>query len=216
MFSGGKDSCFALYKASQEHDIKCLITIFSFNPNSFMFHTPNIKFAEKQAEAIGLPIIIRETKGEKEKELEDLKQAVKQAKEKYDLKGIVSGAIASSYQKERVDRICKELGLDSIAPLWHRDPEEYIKELIQSGFKVIITSVSAEGLTQDFLGKEIDLEKLKELNKKYGIHIALEGGEAETFCLDGPIFKKKLEIVKAEKQMEGEFVGRYLIKKVRS
>jgi len=217
LFSGGKDSCFALHKAMQNHDVKCLITIFSLNPDSFMFHTPNIKFAKKQAESIGLPIIIKKTEGEKEKELGDLKEAIKEAKEKYGLQGIVSGAIASSYQKDRVDKICKELNLESIAPLWHVDPKKYLEELIDSGFKVIICAVSAEGLTEDFLGKEIDmnmLDKLKELNKKYGIHIALEGGEAETFCFGGPIFKKKLKIKEAEKVMESEFVGKLKINRV--
>jgi len=195
LFSGGKDSCFALHKAMQNHDVKCLITVFSLNPDSFMFHTPNIKFAKKQAESIGLPIIIKKTKNEKEKELGDLKEAIKEAKEKYGLQGIVSGAIASSYQKDRVDKICKELNLESIAPLWHVDPK----------------------MTEDFLGKEIDmnmLDKLKELNKKYGVHIALEGGEAETFCFGGPIFKKKLKIKEAEKVMESEFVGKLKINRV--
>jgi len=217
LFSGGKDSCFAIYKAMQNHEVKCLITIFSLNSDSFMFHTPNIQFSEKQAESIGLPIIIKETKGEKEKELIDLKEAIKEAKEKYDLQGIVSGAIQSSYQKERVDNICKELNLESIAPLWQINHEKYIEELIEDGFKVIIVSVAAEGLAKDFLGKEIDLEmldKLKDLNNKCGVHLALEGGEAETFCLDGPIFKKKLKIVKAEKVMESEFVGKLVIKKI--
>jgi len=143
LFSGGKDSCFAAYKAMQEHDVKCLITVFSLNPDSFMFHTPNIMFTREQAQAIGLPIIIKETKGEKEKELDDLKEAIKQAKEKYNLEGVVCGAIASSYQKDRVDRICRELDLESIAPLWHVDPGQYLKEMIGSGFKVIIGAVSA-------------------------------------------------------------------------
>ncbi len=218
LFSGGKDSSFALYKALQSNDVKCLITVFSTNPDSFMFHTPNIRFVTQQAEAIGLPIIIKETKGEKEKELEDLKQAIKEAKEKYKLEGIISGAIASRYQKERIEKICKELNLESINPLWGADPEQYMKELIKSGFKIIIVSISAEGLTSDFLGKEIDLEmfgRLKELNKKYGVHIAFEGGEAETFCLDGPVFKKKIEVKEAEKVMESDYAGLYLIKKIK-
>lgn len=217
LFSGGKDSCFALYKSMQEHDIRCLITISSSNPDSFMFHTPNIKFAKDQAKAIGLPIIIKETKGEKEKELEDLKKAIKQAKEKYDLQGIVSGAIESSYQKDRIDQICKELYLESLAPLWHIDPEKYLNELVKEGFKVIITSVSAEGMTKEFLGKEINaemIEKLKQLNKKYGVHIALEGGEAETFCIDGPVFKKKLEITDYEISYKNH-CGIFRIKKLK-
>jgi predicted ATP pyrophosphatase (TIGR00289 family) len=91
--------------------------------------------------------------------------------------------------------------MKSCAPLWLRDPEEYMKEIIELGFEVIITSVSAEGLDKSWLGKKIDfdiLNRIKDLNKKYGIHIAFEGGEAETLVLDGPIFKKRIKIIKSE------------------
>src|SRR3989304_4478691 len=111
LFSGGKDSTFAAWKAMQKEKVVCLITVVSENEESYMFHTPNIKLTELQAEAMGLPIVVQKTRGEKEKELEDLRKAIKQARQKYKIRGVVTGAIASTYQATRVQKICDELDL---------------------------------------------------------------------------------------------------------
>ncbi|MCD4740804.1 diphthine--ammonia ligase, partial [archaeon] len=128
LFSGGKDSCYAMHLAMQQHEPACLVTIVPEKPDSYMFHYPNIHLVDAQAALIGLPLIKKTTKAEKEKELEDLKKALQEAKQKYKIKGVVSGAIASNYQKTRVDKICEELGLESIAPLWGKNQEQLIKE----------------------------------------------------------------------------------------
>lgn len=193
LFSGGKDSAMALLWAQQQHDPVCLITIDSENKDSYMFHTDKIERIPLLAKRISLPLIFKKTKGEKEKELADLKAAISEAKRKYKIEGVVSGALASEYQRQRVDVICEELGLTSFAPLWHKDPREYIKELIGFGFKVRIVRVASEGLDERWVGKVINkdnLELLEKLGKKYGFHLAFEGGEAETYVFDGPIFKK--------------------------
>ncbi len=208
MYSGAKDSNYAIYLAKKQgHEIACLVSVVSENPESYMFHTPNIKWVELQAKAMELPIEIFKTKGIKEKEVEDLKIALKKIKEKYNIEGVVSGAIASEYQKQRVDKVCKEIGLKSVAPLWHVNPEEYLCELVSNGFKVIIVGVFAQGLDKEWLGKEIThetIEQLKILNKKYGIHLAGEGGEFESFVYDGPTFKKKIEIIESEVDWFGD------------
>ena len=217
LISGGKDSLFALYKEYEKNEIKCLINLKSKNPDSWIFHTVNVHLTELQAKAMDLPLISFETEGIKEKEVKDLKRAVKTAKERYKIEGIVSGAIKSNYQKERIDKICGELNLKSITPLWHIDEEKYLKDLIKNKFKVIITSIAADGLDKSFLGKEIDnelLEKLKIINKKNEINISGEGGEFETLVLDCPLFKKRLKIKKAGIEMENECTGKYLIKDV--
>ena len=78
LFSGGKDSCFAAYKAKQAgNELTCLISVISENPESYMFHTPNISLTEKQAEVMNLPLIVHKTLGQKEEELTDLEQAIK-------------------------------------------------------------------------------------------------------------------------------------------
>ena len=144
LFSGGKDSTLALYKSMQEHEIACLVSIISKNPESYMFHTPNIHIVKMQAEAIGLPLVLKNTKGEKEKELEDLKKAMEEAKKKYKIEGIVTGALKSVYQSSRIQKLCDELGLQCINPLWQRDEIGLLNELLQNNFKVIISGIFAK------------------------------------------------------------------------
>ncbi|MGB9979433.1 TIGR00289 family protein [Methanobacterium sp.] len=214
LFSGGKDSTMAAYSALKEgHQVKYLVSVFSDNPASYMFHVANIHITELSAEAMGIPLIKKVTKGIKEEELEDLKNILIELKGK-GIEAIYSGALFSVYQKSRIDALCEELGLESCAPLWHRDPIEYMEEIIDLGFEVIITSVAAEGLDESWLGKNIDrdsLEKIIELNRKYKIHIGFEGGEAETLVLDGPIFNKRIKVIESENIWEGDS-GYFLIK----
>jgi len=221
LFSGGKDSAFAACKAMKEGNaIACLISMKPENQESYMFHSANIDLVKLQAEAMELPLIFASTKGEKELELEDLKKAIEKAKKKYEIEGVVAGAIASSYQYERLKKICDELKLKAVAPLWHINHENYMHTLIHSGFEAIITAIAAEGLTRNFLGRRIDdamIAKLVELNKKFSISICGEGGEYESLVTNCPLFKKRIEIVVDKIEMEpgSENAGIYRIRKAK-
>jgi diphthine-ammonia ligase len=217
LFSGGKDSVFAMYKAMHDHEISCLITIHSENSESYMFHTPNIHLVGAQAKAMDVPIIIEKTKGVKEKELLDLKKAIKKAIDKYQIKGIVTGAIKSVYQASRVQKICNDLKIHCFNPLWQSDEFGYLYELINSGFKTIIVGVFGYPLTEDFLGMEIDNnfeDKMIQLNEKYQISPVGEGGEFETFVYDGPTFNKEIKIVESSKEFKDN-CGNMYIKKIK-
>ncbi len=198
LFSGGKDSTYAAWLAKKEgHEISCLISVFSENPDSYMFHTPNINLVEKQAEVMEISLIIEKSKGKKEIELDDLKAAIKTAAKKYKIEGIVTGALHSVYQTSRIQKICDDLNLQCINPLWHKDEFEYLNELIEDKFKIIITAVAAYPLDKIWLGREIDREFISDvtkLHKKYKIHPAGEGGEFETLVLDCPLFKHGLKV----------------------
>ncbi len=202
LFSGGKDSTMAVYYAMMDGwEVEYLVSMHSVNPHSYMFHVPNIHLTNYLSKAMEIPLIQAKTLGKKEEELKDLKVTLNQLKDN-GIEAVFTGAIASKYQKSRIDDLCYEIGLESLAPLWHRDPEEYMHEVIDLGFEVMITSVAAEGLDKSWLGRIIDkdlLDELKVLHEKYGLHMAFEGGEAETLSLNGPLFKKKLNILKAEK-----------------
>ncbi len=208
LFSGGKDSCYSAYLAKQTgHELACLISVFSKNPESYMFHTPSISSVKQQAEVMELPLMISKTKGEKEKELIDLEKAIKKAKEKYKIQGIVTGALHSVYQASRIQKICDRLKVKCINPLWHKDEIEYLNNLIKDKFKVTITGVFAYPLNKSWLGRIIDkefIEEVKILKQKYKIHAAGEGGEFETFVLDCPLFKKPLKIKSFRDFKEGE------------
>jgi diphthine-ammonia ligase len=203
--SGGKDSLFAAYVMhAQGFEIKHIITIFPESQDSYMFHHPNVHLTGDMAKSMGIPFLKRTTGGEKERELIDLKDAI--ASVKGGIRGVVSGALSSEYQRQRIDVICEELGLVSFAPLWHKDPEMLLLEMLDAGFEMIITAVAADGLDEAWLGRKIDMEcieDLKGLHRRHGIHIGGEGGEFETLVLDMPLFKNKLEIKKARKEWDG-------------
>jgi len=216
LFSGGKDSTYAIYRAMKNNDVVCLISMISENPDSYMYHTPNINLTELQAEALGLPLLTFLTKGEKEKELIDLRNAIIQAKELFKVEGIVTGALKSEYQASRIQKICDDLKLECVNPLWQMDQEQEMREVIKAGFEFIVIKIAALGLDRSWLGKTVTMEevdKLVKLKKRYGINIAFEGGEAESLVLNGPIFKSRLVIEKAEIRMENEHTGIYKILK---
>jgi diphthine-ammonia ligase len=208
LFSGGKDSTLAAWLALKEgYEVSCLISIASSNKESFMFHTPSISKVGIQAEAMGIPVVVQETKGEKEVELLDLKKAIVRAKKDFGIEGVVTGAVFSVYQASRVEKICNDLDLEVFNLLWQKNEEELIKDLIKEKFDVRVVGVFAYPLNEKWLGRRVDLEFLEEmkaLKEKWGINVAGEGGEYESFVFWGPIFKKKLEIVGYKDFFEGE------------
>lgn len=178
--------------------VACLITLKSTNKESYMFHTPNIDLTKLQAEALGLPLIIKMTAGRKEEELKDLEEAIIKAVRQFGIEGVVTGAVESVYQSTRIQRICQRLSLWCFNPLWKRNQKQLLEELIQKRFRVIISGVFAYPLDASWLGKEIDINvvnRLVELEKEFGISPSGEGGEIETTVLDAPLFKKKLEVL---------------------
>jgi len=221
LFSGGKDSTYSAYIASQKDTLTCLVTLQPQRDDSYMFHFPNLKWTALQAETMGLPQLTFETEARKEEELEDLRTALRSAKEEYFIEGVYTGALASVYQKTRVERICDELSLKCISPMWGIDPRSYLLSLIRSQFSVMITSIAAMGLDEKWLGRMLDekmVDELTELHAKYGLNPALEGGEGETFVLDCPLFEKRIEILSSEKHWTGvngylEFLDARLVEK---
>lgn len=203
LFSGGKDSTYAIYKAQQEgHEIHFLGTVMSENPESYMYHTDNIGMTMLLSQALGMQLATKKSFGVKEKEVEDLKVLIKGL----DVEGVVCGAIESEYQRKRVEDVCKELGLELVAPLWHVDVEQYLRTMVKEGFKVVIVGVAAAGLDESWLGREIDdkcIDDLLKVKEKHKIHIAGEGGEFETIVLDCPLYKSKVEITDSEKKWDG-------------
>ncbi len=162
-----------------------------------MYHVPNIELTRLQAESTGFAHIIRYSSGIKEEEVKDLELAV----QSLDIDGIVSGAVASEYQRSRVVLVSEKLGLRSITPLWNTDPLNYLREMINRDFNIIFTGVYALGFNKNWLGRRLDetaLKELIELNRKYRVDLSGEGGEYETLVLDAPFFKRIIKIIKSE------------------
>lgn len=198
LISTGKDSLFAMYKMLHKgYDISCLMTIKSKNDDSYMFHTPTIDLAKDISKSVGIPIIFEETTGEKELELEDLEKLISKAITEYEIEGIISGAVASEYQRKRIQDICDKLGIKSYTPLWGKDQNKLLHEMINKNFKIMITKTAAEGLGKEWVGRIIDKDSIKELEKvvdKYKISIMGEGGEYETLVLNSPMYKFEIKI----------------------
>jgi len=216
LVSGGKDSLYAAYiMHKQNYELSCFITLLSENKDSYMFHTPNVEWVKLQAKASNIPLVTYKTLGEKEKELEDLEAALKIAKEKYHIEGVITGALFSNYQRSRIETLCEKLGLKVFSPLWHMDPQIEMNNLLTEDFKFIFSSVASMGLNKEWLGREIerkDIALLSELSKKYKLNVAGEGGEFESFVIDCPLFKEKIKILDG-KIIEDKGAFRFHIKK---
>jgi diphthine-ammonia ligase len=217
LFSGGKDSTLAMQLTAEKEEVACLITVVSQNKESYMFHTPNIDVTALQAEALGLPLVSVVTEGRKEEELVDLENAIIEAKSKFQIDGVVTGAVESVYQASRVQRICNRLNVWCFNPLWKHDQKTLLETLVTKSFKVVISGIFAYPLDEKWLGKQIDatvIARLVELQSKYGISPSGEGGEVETTVLDAPMFKKKIEILDSAVEAKGN-CGVFQIKQAR-
>lgn len=192
LLSGGKDSVYAVYIALQYGwEVTSLVTLTPHSRDSWMFHGINLHLMPKMAENIGVPLIEKHTAGEKEKELDDLKEVLS----KLPVEGIISGAIASDYQRSRINHVCDTLGLKSFTPLWHKNPEQLLRWQVEAGFEIMIVSVAAEGLRREWLGEKITektVDKFIETCKRNRVHVAGEGGEFETLVMDCPLYKKRV------------------------
>lgn len=200
LFSGGKDSTYALYLLQQQGwEIASLLTVIPMNDDSYMYHHPNIKWTKMQADALEIDIRTTESDGGKETELADLERLM--AEEETD--GFVSGAIASDYQWSRLHELCHRLGKPLFSPLWRKDQRMAFEDMLRAGFRIIVSGTYAEGLDKAWLGREIDDEAFSELcglGEAHGFSVSGEGGEIETFVIDGPNFSSSISVKRAEKR----------------
>ncbi len=209
LYSGGKDSTFAIFRAKEmKHEIACLITMHPAADDSLLFHYPNSWVTKYLAETMRIPLMEFTVNGRsKDEESRALEEAIAQAKSHYGIQGVVHGGISSKYQKQAFEEICDPRGLAAVAPLWNVEPMKYMSELVRRDFKIMIVGVSAMGLGKDWLGKRLgksSLAKLAALSKKYGFNLTFEGGEAETLVTDCPLFRKKLRVKAADTHWDGQ------------
>ena len=215
LFSGGKDSIYSIYKAKQiGHDVECLVTVIPKSPESHLLHFSTVELIKLQAKTMKIPHIVSELNSDETVEQMDvLETLLEKAKKDFQIEGIVHGGISSEFQKRCFENICKENDLKTVTPLWKAAPKEYMNDLINSGFKFILTSVSSDGLDETWLGKIIstsDISRLSGLSEKHGFNLNFEGGEAETFVVDCPLYSHPIKITKSEKIWDG-YRGRFEI-----
>jgi len=215
LFSGGKDSTYAIYLAQKQgHNVVCLLSVFAKSDESHLLHHPNLQWTKLQSTSMKIPqLTINSNSNNTDDELFLLEQLLQKAIDQHQIQGLIHGGIKSNFQKEKFERLCSKLNLISISPLWNSEPEKYMNDLIASNFNFIITSVSSDGLDDSWLGKSVskfDVNTLKHLSKKFGFNLNFEGGEAETFVVNCPLFSNKIIIKESKKEWDG-YRGRFEI-----
>jgi ABC transporter with metal-binding/Fe-S-binding domain ATP-binding protein len=201
LLSGGKDSVYSTYYMSSiGNTVKYAITVYPQNPDSLMFHTPNLLIAPWIAKALGCEHISIKSESN-DTDIAILEQTLK----KLEIQGIVAGAIRSNFQWSQLNDMAERLNLPLFAPLWRKEEEIVLNHEINSGMEIYFSSVSAEGLSLDLVGRKLDknmLNHLIELRKRYKINISGEGGEYETVVLNAPFFKYRINVIKSNMIIE--------------
>ena len=208
LFSGGKDSCYTIMKSIHANlNVKVLLTLYPQSEDSWLFHHPCIRWTKLQAEAMKLPIATYNIESDGEDEKFELNTHIRDIKNKFGIEGIAAGAIASQYQRKRIQDIADNLDLRIYTPLWGLEPSRLLLDQLESGLEIIIVSTAALGLDSSWLGKKVDenlTQELDRLREKHGVNPAGEGGEYETFVLDSPIFQRKISINRFHKKVHGD------------
>ncbi|MFP9190873.1 diphthine--ammonia ligase [Natrialbaceae archaeon A-CW1-1] len=210
LFSGGKDSAWAVYQALERGlTVNRLVTVHPVG-DSYMYHVPETKLTGLVAESMGIPLVDVEpaefeaesaiTSSEQgDDELEPLEAALEtlDANLEDGIAGVTAGAVESEFQTSRIEAMCERLGCDLFAPLWREDPRELVDAMLEAGFEIVIVQVAAAGLDESWLGRTLDAEAvadLEALNERYGVHLLGEGGEFETLVVDGPHMQRRLAL----------------------
>lgn len=212
LFSGGKDSTIALqYAIEQEWEIEALISVKPKDTEAYLWHYSTVEWTLLQAEASGTPLILIKTEkvGPKE-EAKELEKVFKKLK----IDALVIGGVGlQKTQIREVENVAKKFDIDIIIPYQKYTSEELLREELKSGLDIRITNVAVEGLGKEWLGRKLDENSLNELiglSKKFGFDPLGEGGHYDSFVLDAPIFKKRIEFVKTEKIWDNKTSSGYL------
>ena len=218
LFSGGKDSSWALYRAlERELAVSRLVTVHP-GEGSYLYHVPATDLTALAADSIGITLLdvfpddfdaasATDAGTQGDAELVPLEAAISTLDEKLDggVRGVIAGAIESEFQTSRIEAMCDRLGADLFAPLWRADPETLGREMLAAGFEIRIVAVAAAGLDERWLGRTLDesaLVELEELHERHGVHILGEGGEFETLVTDGPHMERPIRF-EAEREWDG-------------
>jgi predicted ATP pyrophosphatase (TIGR00289 family) len=161
-----------------------------------MFHSANLDAVRAIAALAGMVYVEIASSGEKEAELDDLEAGLACLP----VEGVVTGAVASVYQRDRIAAIADRLGLSLVAPLWGMDPNALVRE-VASRLHAIIVVTAADGLDESYLGARFDdalIARLERVAARRKIHLAGEGGEYESLALDAPFYSRPLAYASSE------------------
>ncbi len=203
-WSGGKDSCLACYRVMQQgYDVRLLLNFISRESKRGCFHGIEGRLLKHQADLIGIPLAQKEVSPDMAKYEEEFKSAVTELRGE-DIGSMVFGDIYLLEHESWIERVCGDLKINALEPLWNNPAENIIDEFVRVGFKAIIVSCKADVMGKEFLGRYINKELVEEL-KKRNICPCGEKGEFHTLVVDGPIFRKPIKILEAEPVIKESF-----------
>jgi len=195
-WSGGKDSCLAYYRAIlRGFNVAYLLNIAVREHGEYRVHGLNPAVIRAQSQALGIPMIQRQASWETYENV--FKEAVRSLK-KLGVEGVVFGDIWLEEHKEWIDKVCSELEVAPITPLWKNDPKHILEEFIENGFEALIVCIRADLLPKEMLGRKVDehfLEDLCRFRDSRFVDLCGEFGEYHTLVINGPVFLKKLRIL---------------------
>ncbi|MDI6806657.1 MAG: diphthine--ammonia ligase [Candidatus Aenigmarchaeota archaeon] len=194
-WSGGKDSCFACYEAIRNgYDVSYLVNFISKEYKRVSFHGTEAKLIQQQAEAIGIPLVQKETTWNGyEQEFKEAMQGLI-----FDgVKGMIFGDIYLQEHKDWTERVCRELGIEAVEPLWGKNPEKILSDFIDAGFEAVIVSAQSKFIDKEWVGHQVSRNFMAYL-KNRNIDICGENGEYHTLVINGPIFKRRIKIIESK------------------
>jgi len=201
-WTGGKDSALALYDAEMLGcRIDCLVT-FASRQGRFLAHP--LGFMVFQAQALGLPHYVIDVEEPFDRSYED---AISSLKKRRGIDALVTGDVGEVADHDPnwiVDRSAR-CGIDVLRPLWRRGGLELLNRLLLLKFKVIFSCVRKPWFTDEWLGLELSpssVKRLSEINKRTGLDLCGEQGEYHTLVLDGPQFRKSIQVGPYSKHVE--------------
>ncbi len=205
-WSGGKESCLACHKAmSQGFEISYLLNFINEDVGRSMSHGLDSKLICAQAETIKIPVIQKRVTWDTYER--EFKNAIRELKQ-VGVKGAVFGDVDLQEHKDWVDRVCKELDVEAIEPLWGANPEQILTDFINEGFEATVVRAKADLFGKEWLGLKIDGNFARELHKlknKSNFHILGEAGEYHTFVTNGPLFKRRIRILEGDKVLKNGY-----------
>lgn len=195
-WSGGKDSCFACYKASQAgYKVTNLINFILKEYKRVSFHGIEGRLIKIQSELTGIPLHQKETTPNNyENEFKDAVRSLKH----YGIKGMIFGDIHLEEHRQWVEKVCKELGIEPIEPLWKRDTKKLMQDFVNNSFQAVVVSGQAKFIDKEWIGQSVNRDFIEYLKKKSDVDICGENGEYHTFVVAGPLFKGRIEITEKE------------------
>jgi diphthine-ammonia ligase len=197
-WSGGKDSCFACYKAVQIGlDVSSLVTFVTKDGES-NFHKLHPQLLDAQSHAVGIPLVKQATTWDTYER--EFKNAINKLKAT-GIEGLVTGDIyeVALHEQGWLERVCRELKITPIRPLWQGNTKKILEGFITEGFKATVVKVKTELLGEEWLGRELNMQFLNDIVKLGNVDPCGEGGEYHTFVTDGPSFKESIRILETKK-----------------